>query len=140
MKNTINALNTLLAAQEVFTTNLQNYHWYIKGGEFFTLHGQLEELYDAMRDDFDKTAELILMIDGQPLSRMSDFLKASPIAEAESGFISAKDTLKALEEGYASLLKLVEEVPDENRVVTAAMDDMASSYTKNRWMIRQASR
>ena len=111
MKNTINTLNTLLAAQEVFTTNLQNYHWYIKGGEFFTLQ-----------------------------SRMSDFLKASPIAEAESGFISAKDTLKALEEGYASLLKLVEEVPDENRVVTAAMDDMASSYTKNRWMIRQASR
>ena len=42
MKNTINALNTLLAAQEVFTTNLQNYHWYIKGGEFFTLHAQLE--------------------------------------------------------------------------------------------------
>ncbi len=58
MKNTINALNTLLAAQEVFTTNLQNYHWYIKGGEFFTLHAQLEELYDAMRDDFDKTAEV----------------------------------------------------------------------------------
>ena len=137
MKNTINALNTLLAAQEVFTTNLQNYHWYIKGGEFFTLHAQLEELYDAMRDDFDKTAELILMIDGQPLSRMSDFLKASPIAEAESGFISA--TLKALEEGYVSLLKLVEEVPEENRVVTAAMDDMDSSYTKNLWMIRQAS-
>ena len=39
-------LNLFLANLNVFYRKLQNYHWNIKGEDFFNVHVKLEELYD----------------------------------------------------------------------------------------------
>lgn len=139
-KDDVAKLNRLLASQEVFTANLQLYHWYITGKQFFTLHPQLEDLYDAMRDDFDKTAELILTLNGAPASTLSSFTNNSVVAEANPAWINADDTLKSLKDGYLSLITLVSSIKSEteNELVSIALDDMLKAYEKNVWMVSQA--
>ena len=44
----IEALNKQLANNTVLWTKLHNYHWYVKGPNFFSLHAKFEELYDAV--------------------------------------------------------------------------------------------
>ena len=39
----LNNLNTFLSDLNVFYRKLQNYHWNIKGKDFFVIHGKLEE-------------------------------------------------------------------------------------------------
>lgn len=140
--NTIEKLNTLLASQEVFASNLQTYHWYIKGKQFFTLHPQLEDLYDAMRDDFDETAELILMLEGAPAATLSDFVRLSSIKEAPSVNMSDDEVLAEVKKGYEELINQVLSLKKESdsELVSIKLDDMLTSYAKNVWMISQASR
>ena len=38
----IEKLNKLLADLNVFYRKLQNYHWYVKGSDFFIAHKKLE--------------------------------------------------------------------------------------------------
>lgn len=140
--NTIEKLNTLLASQEVFASNLQTYHWYIKGKQFFTLHPQLEDLYDAMRDDFDETAELILMLEGTPAATLSDFVRLSSIKEAPSAYMNDDEVLAEVKKGYEELINQVLSLKKESdsELVSIKLDDMLTSYAKNVWMISQASR
>ena len=93
-----------------------------------------------MRDDFDKTAELILTLNGAPASTLSSFTNNSVIAEANPAWISADDTLKALKDGYLSLITLVSRIKSEteNELVSISLDDMLKAYEKNVWMISQA--
>lgn len=67
-------LNQLLANLVVEYHKLQNFHWYIKGKDFFTVHAKLEELYDNINGAVDEVAEYILMIDGSPVASLKDFL------------------------------------------------------------------
>ena len=48
MSKLVSNLNQLLADLNVLYRKVQNYHWNIKGKEFFQLHAKLEE-YKLMR-------------------------------------------------------------------------------------------
>ena len=43
-------LNHFLADLAVEYHKLQNFHWYVKGKDFFTVHSKLEEYYDGISD------------------------------------------------------------------------------------------
>ena len=50
MENILNNLNTFLSDLNVFYRKLQNYHWNIKGKDFFVIHSKLEEYYNEMKN------------------------------------------------------------------------------------------
>lgn len=50
MENSVKNLNCLLADLNVFYRKLQNYHWNVKGKDFFTMHEKLEEYYDEINE------------------------------------------------------------------------------------------
>lgn len=82
-KTTVNdILNTIVASQGLMYTKLHQFHWYIKGAQFFDLHAKLEELYDQMTADMDLVAERILAIGGEPYSTLKEFLDHSVITES----------------------------------------------------------
>ena len=58
----VEKLNHFLADLVVEYHKLQNFHWYVKGPDFFTVHAKLEEYYDYISDAVDEVAEKILMI------------------------------------------------------------------------------
>lgn len=136
-------LNLLLADLVVEYHKLQNFHWYIKGPAFFTLHAKLEELYNHIKDTVDEVAENILVIGGKPLGSLNEFLKHSKIKEEESKFVSGEYVLKSVEEDFSYILDEIKEIKkyaDEENfyVISALMDDYIKNFGKTIWMLRQA--
>jgi starvation-inducible DNA-binding protein len=74
-------LNTLLASYELHYQNLRSLHWNIKGQNFFELHLKYEELYTRTQIIIDDIAERVLTLGATPLSRFSDYLAESILAE-----------------------------------------------------------
>ncbi|WNF37528.1 DNA starvation/stationary phase protection protein [Bacillaceae bacterium IKA-2] len=87
-ENLIKSLNSHLADWSVLFTKLHNYHWYVKGPEFFTLHVKFEEYYTEAATYIDTIAERILTIEGKPLATLKEFLEVSSIEEASSKEVS----------------------------------------------------
>lgn len=76
-------LNRQIANWSVLYVKLHNYHWYVKGSQFFTLHEKFQEFYEEAALHVDEIAERLLAIKGQPVAKMSDYLETSSIKEAE---------------------------------------------------------
>lgn len=77
-------LNDLLANYQVHYQKLRNYHWNVKGGDFFDLHVELEQQYQEAQENIDLLAERIRVFRERPLSCMSEYLEQSAIKEDRS--------------------------------------------------------
>lgn len=135
-------LNLFLANLNVFYRKLQNYHWNIKGEDFFNVHEKLEEYYNDVNEQIDEIAEHILIIDGQPLGTMSDYLEITQIKEAQNEKICSKKIFEAILKDYNILIenatKIKEDADNEKRYATSAlMDEYLQDFSKKVWMIRQ---
>jgi len=75
-------LNTQIANWQLLYTKLHNFHWYVKGSNFFTLHAKFEELYNEAGAHVDELAERLLAIKGKPAATMAEYLKLASIKEA----------------------------------------------------------
>ncbi|MEF2248317.1 MULTISPECIES: Dps family protein [unclassified Paenibacillus] len=79
-----NELNKQIANWSTLYIKLHNYHWYVKGSQFFTLHEKFQELYEEAALHVDEIAERLLAVKGKPIATMSDYLKTSSIKEANN--------------------------------------------------------
>ena len=75
-------LNELLATWSVLYTKLHNYHWYVNGPSFFTLHAKFEELYNEVTLNLDDLAERILSKGSKPIATLKEHLARSIVKEA----------------------------------------------------------
>lgn len=138
----VNKLNHLLANLVVEYHKLQNFHWYIKGSDFFTVHAKLEEYYNDINKAVDEVAESILMLEGKPLASLKDFAANASIKESEAQFIKSDIILAEVEKDYSLLLAEVIEIKkaadaEENFIISAMMDDYIKNFTKAVWMLKQ---
>ena len=135
-------LNLFLSNLNVFYRKVQNYHWNIKGEDFFNVHEKLEEYYNEINEQIDEIAEHILIIDGQPLGRMSDYLEITQIKEAQNEKICSKKIFESILKDYnilsENVTKIKEDADNEKKYATSAlMDEYLQDYGKKIWMIRQ---
>ena len=143
MENLVNNLNCLLSDLNVFYRKLQNYHWNVKGKDFFAMHTKLEEYYNQINEQIDEVAEKMLMEDMQPLGTMKDYLENTCMQEAENKRISENEVYPIIIKDYETLLKKVTEIKkqtDEKEcyLISAFMDELIASYKKNIWMLKQS--
>lgn len=143
MENLNQSLNNFLSDLNVFYRKLQNYHWNIKGKEFFVMHAKLEEYYDGINEQVDEVAEHILSIGGQPLGTLKDYLNSTKITEAENKKVDCRTVFNEITTDYSTLLqdatdikKLADEKP-ENKTSTL-MDSIIEDYSKKIWMLKQS--
>ena len=144
MENLVKNLNCLLADLNVFYRKLQNYHWNVKGKDFFMMHAKLEEYYDEINEQIDEVAEHILMLNNQPLGTMKDYLDNTCIQEAKNEKIDECEVIKNIIADYGTLLKKVTEIKEEadNQkfyATSSLMDNYISLYMKNLWMLNQTN-
>lgn len=135
-------LNHLLADLVVEYHKLQNFHWYVKGKDFFMVHAKLEEYYNAINEKIDEVAESILMLNARPIASVKGFLKETSIEEAENTFTSSETIFKEMIRDFRSLLSQVEDIRKSaeekgNSAVSTLMDDYISYFTKAIWMLNQ---
>ncbi len=138
----VESLNHFLSDLAVFYRKLQNYHWNVKGKDFFTVHAKLEEYYDQVNEQIDEIGEHILILGGEPLGSMKDYLANSKIAEAKNEKITSCDIYKNIQKDYQTLYncvrKIKEEADNESDYATSSlMDDYMKDYGKILWMLKQ---
>lgn len=142
MENIIKDLNTLLSNLNVFYRKLQNYHWNIIGKDFFVIHTKLEEYYNQVNKQIDEIAEHILMINGEPLGTMKDYLENTSIQEAKNEKIKDNEVFETIIKDYGILLQNVTNIKKEadeqmDYPTSSLMDDYILDYTKILWMLKQ---
>ena len=140
-QNLINQLNQNLADVQVLYVKLHNYHWNVKGPQFFEIHTLTEEYYNYFAQQYDGIAERILQIEGKPLTTMKSYLKESKIKEDEKTSFKVLEVLKSLIKDFTYLKKefkktskMAEELDDLTSQTLA--DDNVLWLEKAIWMLK----
>lgn len=139
-KEVIEVLNKQVAEWTVLYTKLHNYHWYVKGPNFFSLHEKFEELYNEASVYIDDLAERILAIEGNPIATLKEALEWSQIEEAEKN-LSANQMVEQLSKDFTTVIAQLEEgiqlVEKLNDDMTGDMLlAMVTSLEKHNWMLK----
>lgn len=135
----VNVLNTQIANWSVLYTKLHNYHWYVKGEQFFTLHVKFEELYNEAGLHVDTIAERLLSIGGEPVATMKETLEISSISEA-SGSESSQEMVQTIINDFSIIIGQLKEgmsIADELNDQTTGDMLLAirSGLEKHVWML-----
>ncbi|GLI08529.1 general stress protein 20U [Paenibacillus tyrfis] len=132
-------LNNQIANWSVLYVKLHNYHWYVKGPQFFTLHTKFEELYTEAALHVDTLAERLLALGGKPVATMSGSLRLASVREAE-GEETAEQMVAALVNDFTLIIgelktgmKYAESVEDET--TGDLLLAIHSSLEKHVWML-----
>ena len=133
-------LNQLVASWSVLYTKLHNFHWYVKGPSFFTLHEKFEELYNEASSHLDDIAERILALGGQPVATLKEHLEISEIKEV-SGSETAEQMVKILIQDVEIMMKNLKkgmsEAANENDDMTEdLLNSINQSLEKHVWMLK----
>ncbi|MFD0692526.1 Dps family protein [Paenibacillus sp. GCM10027628] len=133
-------LNKQIANWGLLYIKLHNFHWYVKGNQFFTLHVKFEELYNEAALHVDELAERQLAIGGQPAATMKQYLELSSLKEA-SGSETATKMVEAIIEDFSIVIeelkagiKACEEADDET--TSDMLLAIQTSLEKHRWMLQ----
>jgi len=135
----VKELNILLSNYHVYYQNLRNFHWNIKGENFFDLHNQFEDLYNDARLKIDEIAERILTLRNRPLSRFTDYLEVGTVAEAGKEEDDREMVLTILENHQILIQSLRSVIENAAKVSDEGTIDMAGSFLENlekkSWML-----
>jgi len=133
------AVNQQIANWSVLYIKLHNYHWYVTGPEFFTLHAKFEELYNETALHIDELAERLLSLGDKPVATMRECLEISSVKEANGGE-SATEMVAAIVEDFSVMIS---ELKKGMELAGAASDETTgdlllsihSSLEKHVWML-----
>jgi starvation-inducible DNA-binding protein len=133
-------LNREVANFNVLYVKIHNYHWYVKGEQFFALHVKFEELYDDITLKMDEVAERLLAIKGSPSATMKEYLELSTIQEA-TGKEDTRGMVQTLIEDFATVseeltegIELAEEASDQP--TADLLTGIRADLEKHQWMLR----
>lgn len=132
-------LNELVSTWSVLYTKLHNYHWYVSGPSFFTLHVKFEELYNEVTLNLDDLAERILSKGGKPVATLKEHLEFSLIKEASG----KEDATKMVEKLIADFKTIMKALDNGMALAADAGDDRTEdllnaqfqSLEKHTWML-----
>ncbi|MBD7935435.1 MULTISPECIES: Dps family protein [Cytobacillus] len=136
----IQSVNKQVANWTVMYVKLHNYHWYVKGSNFFVLHEKFEELYNEANDHIDELAERILALGGNPVATMKECLDTASIEEA-TGKEDARDMVQSVWNDFDKMLgELQEGIELADEAKDEATGDMLiavkQSVKKHNWMLK----
>ncbi len=136
----IQAVNKQVANWTVLYTKLHNYHWYVKGRHFFTLHTKFEELYNEAATIIDEFAERILALEGKPVATLKEYLELSSVKEA-TGSENEEEMVQQLHDDFATIvdelhsaIELAEKA--EDTATADMMTEVKMSLRKHMWMFK----
>ncbi|WP_411345795.1 Dps family protein [Paenibacillus sp. WLX1005] len=133
-------LNLQVANLNVLYVKIHNFHWYVKGENFYTLHIKFEELYNEVTLKMDEIAERLLTLKGSPAATLKEYLELATVQEA-NGSEDARTMVQTIIEDFATVteqfqetIELAEESADQP---TADMlIAFKADLEKHMWMLR----
>lgn len=139
----VNALNNLLANYSVHYQKLRNYHWNVKGQDFFDIHEQFENQYNQAKLAIDDIAERIRVFNHTPLSTMKDYLQIAEIKETGTD-LKAMEMVEEILNDYQVLVEFMYAAIDiAIEIGDMGTEDMIKGFVyeteKNHWMMTSFS-
>ncbi|GIP34058.1 DNA starvation/stationary phase protection protein [Paenibacillus sp. J2TS4] len=139
MTSVTTVLNQQVANWSVMYMKLHNYHWYITGGHFFTLHEKLEELYTEAGQHLDDLAERLLSLGKGPVATMKECLEMSSIQEA-TGKESPTDMIRTVSKDFETIINEMQEgiktaEEEEDEPTGDMLIAIQGSLQKHKWML-----
>lgn len=135
----VNSLNTLLANYHVYYQKLRNYHWNVKGGDFFDLHEKFEELYTVATVNIDDIAERIRVFGHTPLSTLQAYLDHAEITETGTDLSPEEmvsEVISDIETMDSFLVEALDTASEVGDVATVALlNKMIKDIEKEHWML-----
>jgi starvation-inducible DNA-binding protein len=141
--STIEKLKSIQADAMAFFVKTHNYHWNVKGMQFFPVHEMTEKIYDKFAEVYDDTAERVLQLGGKPVLTMGQIAQTTNIKEESGSEFDAKYVLEAIKADYEYFVgefKALAQIADEAQDATtvAYAEDMVAGLEKDIWMINQS--
>lgn len=135
----LDQLNLQVANWTLLYTKLHNYHWFVKGTHFFTLHAKFEELYNEAANYVDELAERMLAIGGSPVATLKESLELSSLSEA-AGQLDAEQMVASVIADFEAVAKEMKEgMKAAGEAGDEATSDMllgvVESLDKHVWML-----
>ncbi|MEQ8712766.1 MAG: DNA starvation/stationary phase protection protein [Cyclobacteriaceae bacterium] len=135
----VESMNRLLANFSVHYQKLRNFHWNVKGADFFDVHEKFEDQYNFSKVAIDDIAERIRVFGQTPLSTMREYLETSDIKESGTDLAAmemVQEILKDYEILLEHLFKVIEVAIDHG---DSGTEDLAKGIVKavekNHWMM-----
>ena len=135
----VESMNQLLANYSVHYQKLRNFHWNVKGADFFDIHEEFEKQYNEAKVAIDDIAERIRVFGQSPMSTMSEYLKTSKIKEIGTDLTSlemVREIIKDYEMLLEVLFNVVEVAIDHG---DSGTEDMVKGFIKkiekHHWML-----
>lgn len=100
----LKSLGVVLADTYTLYLKTQNYHWHVKGKNFFSLHTMFQGQYEELLGAIDEIAERIVALGGLAPATFADFLKLKTIKEGEAAQ-SSEAMLSDLKLSHEMVLK-----------------------------------
>ncbi|MEC0225938.1 Dps family protein [Paenibacillus alba] len=132
-------LDKQVANFSILYMKIHNYHWYVKGENFFTLHIKFEELYTEAGLHLDVIAERMLSLRAIPTATLTQHLEKASVKEAKNDE-TAEQMVKQLASDFSLVCsELTEgiELAEENKDQPTAdlLIGIRSSLEKHSWML-----
>ncbi|MDL2291995.1 DNA starvation/stationary phase protection protein [Acholeplasma sp. OttesenSCG-928-E16] len=139
MKELEKLLNKQVANLGVLYVKLHNYHWYVKGPQFFALHAKFEELYDYVTELYDEIAERLLALGLNPVANVRNYLDLASIKDAEGNLnatsmaASVANDFKLLVSEFKEAIEVSDKLGDlpTSDMLTGAITELQ----KHIWML-----
>jgi starvation-inducible DNA-binding protein len=123
-------LNTLLANYQIHYQKLRNFHWNVKGNQFFVLHEFFEDQYTETSKNIDEIAERIRVFGETPISNLQEYLNSAEIKESTAD-LTGEAMMREILTDYELLLSfMINAVDAAVEIGDVSTEDMINGFVK----------
>lgn len=137
-------LTHFLADTYALYLKTQNFHWNVKGADFYSLHKMFEEQYQELALAVDEIAERIRSLGSYTPASFSQFAQLTSIQE-EKNEVSAKEMVQKLLKDHEIMSQnAIEMIPKVQKVHDEGTADLliqrSKAHDKVAWMLKSILR
>ena len=100
MKKVIERLNKIQADAHALFVAFHDYHWNVKGMQFFQIHDYTDEAYEEMATLFDDMAERALQLGGKAIVKVDELTKLAKAPIISKTAYKGDEVLSAMKKAY----------------------------------------
>ncbi|WP_120944387.1 MULTISPECIES: Dps family protein [Helicobacter] len=137
----VDLLKQLQADSLVLFVKLHNFHWNVKGPDFYPVHKFTQEVYEQFAELFDDLAERVTQLGHVPVVTLGEALKVAHVKEESRHSFSSKEVFEAVLKDYEHLEKHFAQLSDlagqtDDKVTVAYADEQLGHLQKAIWMLK----
>ncbi|WP_416756250.1 Dps family protein [Mycoplasma aquilae ATCC BAA-1896] len=133
-------LITLQASLFILQAKIKNFHWNIKGADFFEIHEQLDKLYEDTTEQLDAVAEKLLMLGYNALGSYQEANKYSLIKEIESKDFVSNEIFAFVVNDLNTLLEYIGKMDNISYRVQPLLDEIVIYLDTWHWKFLKSTK